>query len=93
MRPDLVQSTALKPGSQFTIRTVPVITICSHCKRVISQTLQGGPRCNGDGEEPVSHGICSKCLVILESKIRERPEYALVLPPEEDLTVKVKEHG
>ncbi len=42
-----------------------MITVCSRCKRTISET-------NGkDSENKVSHGICTSCLSILESEIRE----------------------
>ena len=44
---------------------VLVITICSRCKRTISETLEDG------SEKKVSHGICTRCLAILESEIRE----------------------
>jgi len=52
-----------------------------------------GSRAVGDREEPVSHGICSKCLIILESKIREKPEYSVALPPGQELPLKTKDHG
>jgi hypothetical protein len=42
-----------------------VITVCSRCKRTISQTPGEG------SEKKVSHGICAGCLVILENEIRE----------------------
>lgn len=42
-----------------------VITVCSQCKRIISETLQ--PK----KEDKVSHGICSQCLIILENKIQQ----------------------
>lgn len=46
---------------------VCVITICSRCKRTISETFEKG------SEKKVSHGICSRCLAVLESEIREGP--------------------
>ena len=42
-----------------------VITICSRCKQTISETFDKG------SVKKVSHGICSGCLTILESDIRE----------------------
>jgi|GEM_PF-3034553 len=42
-----------------------VITVCSRCKHTISETFDKG------SEKKVSHGICSRCLAILESEIRE----------------------
>ncbi len=42
-----------------------MITVCSRCKRTISQTPVDG------SEKKVSHGICTQCLVVLESEIRE----------------------
>jgi hypothetical protein len=42
-----------------------VITVCSRCKHTISETFDKG------SEKKVSHGICSACLAILESEIRE----------------------
>jgi len=83
------------PPRFFTLnRTSAVITICSHCKRVISQTLNGGGgQSAGNREEPVSHGICSKCLIVLENRIREKPEYSLAIPPDRPLPLKAKDHG
>lgn len=43
-----------------------MITVCSQCKRIISETLQ-----DKNKEQEVSHGICSQCLAVLEDKIRE----------------------
>ncbi len=40
-----------------------MLTICSHCKQVISET----PPSN----EKVSHGICPRCLEMLESHIKQ----------------------
>lgn len=42
-------------------RTALVITICAHCKKVISETAQRDNR--------ISHGICSKCLARLEKEL------------------------
>ena len=42
-----------------------VITVCSRCKQTISESFDKG------SEKKVSHGICTKCLTILESEIRE----------------------
>ena len=42
-----------------------VITVCSRCKHTISETFDKG------SEKKVSHGICARCLAILESEIRE----------------------
>jgi hypothetical protein len=42
-----------------------VITVCSRCKNRISETFDKG------SEKKVSHGICARCLAILESEIRE----------------------
>ena len=42
-----------------------VITVCSRCKHRISETFDEG------SEKKVSHGICARCLAILESEIRE----------------------
>jgi len=42
-----------------------VITVCSRCKRRISETFEKG------SEKKVSHGICTRCLAILEDEIRE----------------------
>jgi hypothetical protein len=42
-----------------------VITVCSRCKRTISQTAGEG------SEKKVSHGICTRCLAIMEGEIRE----------------------
>jgi len=74
-------------------RATAVITICSHCKRVISKTMGGGRRPGVNGEEQISHGICSNCLIVLENKIREKPEYAFPPPPPDAMTLKVKGPG
>ena len=42
-----------------------MITVCSRCKHRISETFDKG------SEKKVSHGICARCLAILESEIRE----------------------
>jgi hypothetical protein len=42
-----------------------VITVCSRCKQKISETFERG------SDKKVSHGICSRCLAILEGEIRE----------------------
>ncbi len=42
-----------------------VITVCSRCKHRISETFDKG------SEKKVSHGICARCLAILEREIRE----------------------
>ena len=42
-----------------------MITVCSRCKRTISETFEKG------SETKVSHGICTRCLAVLESEIRE----------------------
>lgn len=42
-----------------------MITVCSRCKHTISETFDKG------SEKKVSHGICDRCLAILESEIRE----------------------
>jgi hypothetical protein len=42
-----------------------VITVCSRCKHRISETFEKG------SEKKVSHGICARCLAILENEIRE----------------------
>jgi hypothetical protein len=41
-----------------------VITVCSRCKHRISETFDKG------SEKKVSHGICARCLAILEREIR-----------------------
>lgn len=53
-----------------------MITVCSRCKDTISETFQEG------SESKVSHGICSRCLAILEGEIREG-EKAVSRSPEE----------
>lgn len=70
-----------------------MITICSQCKRVISQTMGGNSRPVADREELVSHGICSKCLIVLENKIREKPDYSLPPPARDAAPLKVKGTG
>jgi hypothetical protein len=53
-----------------------VLTICSQCKRVISES----PPLDGK----VSHGICQQCLEILERHIKhsKKPsEHSLVADP------------
>ncbi len=40
-----------------------MITVCSRCKRVISETPPL--------DKKVSHGICSQCLEFLEDQIRQ----------------------
>ena len=47
-----------------------VITVCSRCKHTISETFDKG------SEKKVSHGICARCLAILESEIRESAKTA-----------------
>lgn len=42
-----------------------MITVCSRCKQTISETFEEGP------ETKVSHGICARCLAVLEGKIRD----------------------
>ena len=42
-----------------------MITVCSRCKKTISETAEQG------SEKKVSHGICSRCLAILEGQILE----------------------
>lgn len=42
-----------------------MITVCSRCKHRINETLDKG------SEKKVSHGICARCLAILENEIRE----------------------
>ena len=42
-----------------------MITVCSRCKHRISETFDKGP------EKKVSHGICARCLAILERELRE----------------------
>ena len=42
-----------------------MITVCSECKRIISVVPPHEP------EEKVSHGICPKCLPILEKKLKK----------------------
>ncbi len=82
------------PRAAPTNRKNDVITICSHCKRVISQTLHRSGCDNGDGEELISHGICTTCLAILENRIRERPDLSLAPPrARERCPLKVKDHG
>jgi hypothetical protein len=44
---------------------VGVITVCSRCKQTIAESYEKG------SDKKVSHGICSRCLAILESEIRE----------------------
>ena len=44
---------------------VSVITVCSRCKQTIAESFEKG------SDKKVSHGICSRCLAILESEIRE----------------------
>lgn len=64
-----------------------MITICSHCKRVISETLQ-----KKDKEEKISHGICTQCLSVLEGKIRENQNCMISTPQGKSLSLKMKEH-
>jgi hypothetical protein len=47
-----------------------VITVCSRCKQTIGETFDKG------SEKKVSHGICARCLAILESEIRESAKAA-----------------
>ena len=54
-----------------------VITVCSRCKQTISETVDKG------SEKKVSHGICAKCLTILESEIRESGKVASKGPKSE----------
>ena len=42
-----------------------MITVCSRCKQTIAESFEEG------SDKKVSHGICSQCLAILESEIRE----------------------
>jgi len=42
--------------------------------------MQTSDRSCDERQEQVSHGICSKCLIILESRIREKPDYSVPLP-------------
>jgi len=42
-----------------------VITVCSRCKQTIAESFEKG------SEKKVSHGICSRCLAILEREIQE----------------------
>ena len=51
-------------GALITLEGV-VITVCSRCKHRISETFDKG------SEKKVSHGICARCLAILEGEIRE----------------------
>ena len=52
--------------------------------------MQTSGRSPEEREEQVSHGICSKCLIVLESKIREKPDYSVALPPERRDALKTK---
>ncbi|MEW6443303.1 MAG: hypothetical protein AB1640_20395 [bacterium] len=42
-----------------------MITICAHCKRIISETPSQ--------DNKISHGICGQCLAKLERDIQESP--------------------
>jgi hypothetical protein len=52
-----------------------VITVCSRCKQTIAESFEEG------SEKKVSHGICSRCLAILEGEIQESAK-ATENPPE-----------
>ncbi len=52
-----------------------MITVCSRCKRVINQALQP------EHDEKVSHGICARCLAILEERIKKNPKSVSSVPP------------
>jgi hypothetical protein len=69
-----------------------VTTICSQCKRVINQTVHSRGASHTD-PELISHGICSKCLIILENKIREKPEFSMSFPAEQGFPLKPKTPG
>lgn len=62
-----------------------MITVCSRCKRVISETLQHDP------EEKISHGICARCLSILERKIRENAKYHIRQATPRESSLRTKE--
>jgi hypothetical protein len=49
----------------FIFLGVFLITVCSCCKQTIAESFEKG------SDKKVSHGICSQCLAILESEIRE----------------------
>ena len=53
-----------------------MITVCSRCKQTISETFEEG------SETKVSHGICSRCLAILEEKIRDGAKAGSLSPEE-----------
>jgi hypothetical protein len=72
-----------------TERTILMITICSQCRRVIGQTQQSRAASRTD-PEPISHGICSKCLIILEDKIRE---FSMTPPPDPGAPPKTNNPG
>ena len=52
-----------------------MITVCSRCKQTIAESFEKG------SENKVSHGICSRCLAILESALQETTK-ATDNPPE-----------
>ena len=62
-----------------------VITVCSRCKHTISETFDKG------SEKKVSHGICARCLAILEGEIRESAKAAENGPKAEETSLHAEE--
>ena len=62
-----------------------VITVCSRCKHRISETFDKG------SEKKVSHGICARCLAILESEIRESAKATENGPKPEETSLHAEE--
>lgn len=62
-----------------------MITVCSRCKHRISETFDKG------SEKKVSHGICARCLAILESEIREGAKATESGPKPEEPTLHAEE--
>lgn len=53
-----------------------MVTVCAHCKRVISETAYQ--------DNKISHGICGNCLAQLEVELLEGPKTPAELRPPKD---------
>ena len=62
-----------------------VITVCAHCKRVISETAFR--------DNKVSHGICNKCLASLEKEIQQSPRPSSEPRASKDVHNRVKDQA
>jgi hypothetical protein len=62
-----------------------VITVCSRCKHRISETFDKG------SEKKISHGICARCLAILESELRESAKVTEKGPKAEETSLHAEE--